>query len=418
MVRRLCAALVLILLMSGRTVLAQKEAADGGDYYVTGAELDGREYTGGMEILENGDAFIVSYQLGTLLYGAGLLVNDVFAVASGDAQCRVAAYMRSDDGFEGQSAVPGMPTVQTQRAVIMSNQGDILDMALSGEDADGNRISGGMLITTTSDVTVNVEQSYGGNTFTGTGIVVGDVIAVAYGEPTCSVAAYQVQSDGSLVGSWTNIGETRVAAESATPVDIVGSHDVTGTNQDGSRYTGTLDVSADNQVHAFTWVVGGSTLEGVGILRGNIATAAFGGEECAVMSYFIMPDGGLSGQWAFIGTDISGSESALLPPGKTAAEDLSGSYDVTGINPDGSDYAGSLVIDSNSDGATLGLTWTFGSNTPVEGVGIRQGNMLLVGYGPRGCGINVFSVSTDEMSGPFAQLGIDGTGTETAAAAR
>jgi hypothetical protein len=405
---------LVVMLLSASAALAQKEAAEGGDYYVTGTELDGREYTGGMEILTSGDGYVVSYQLGTPLYGAGVQLDDVFAVAAGGAQCTVAAYKRTDDGFEGIWTTLGATTVQEERAVIVSNQETVLDMTVSGVGPDGRSYEGTMLVTFTSDATVNLEQTIDSGNISGTGIVVGDIFAVAWGDTSCSIAAYEVQDDGSLVGSWTLIGQTEVASEAATPVNIVGQHIVEGTNQDGSQYEGTLDVSADNQVHSFTWVVNGQSLEGVGILRGNVVTAGFGSEECAVMSYFVLPTGALSGQWAFIGTDTSGSEVALLPEGKGAAEDLSGSYDVTGINPDGSEYSGSLSIAPNRDGETLGLTWVFGNNTPVEGVGIRQGNMLLAGYGPQGCGVNVFNVTLDDMSGPFAQLGIDGTGTETA----
>jgi hypothetical protein len=412
--RRIILLVTIIPLLVGTTIFAQKNEAEGGDYYVTGSELDGREYIGGMEILENGDAYIVSYQLGTQLYGAGILLNDVFAVASGGAQCVVGAYERTDNGFAGQWTAIGTGTLQSEQAVVMSNQDNILDMALSGQNANGAPYEGSMTITTTSDQTIDVEQVYDNTTYSGTGIVVGDVFAVAFGDNACSVAAYAVQDDGSLVGSWTTVGETRIANESAVPVSIVGQHNVTGTNQDGSQYRGTLDVSADNQVHNFTWVVGGNTLEGVGVLRGNVVTAAFGNEQCAVMSYFVLQDGSLSGQWAFIGTDISGSEVATLSEGRSPAEDLSGAYSVTGINPDGTEYGGELDIVQNADGATLGLTWTFGSNPQVQGVGIRQGNMLLVGYGPEGCGMNVFNVTPDEMSGPFAQIGVSGTGTETA----
>lgn len=405
---------LILLLTFATTTWAQKEQAEGGDYYVTGAELDGREYTGGMEILENGDAYLVSYQLGTQLYGAGIALNGVFAVASGGSQCVVGAYERTDDGFTGQWTGLGMTTLQAERAVVMSSQDNILDMALNGANADGSTYEGSMTITTTSDMTVNVEQNYNGETYRGTGIVVNDVFAIAFGDETCSVAAYEVQEDGSLIGNWTLVGETRAANESAVPVSIVGQHDVTGTNQDGSQYTGTLDVSADNQVHNFSWIVGGNTLEGVGILRGNIVTAAFGGDQCAVMSYFILPNGGLSGQWAFVGTDTTGTEMATLPEGKPAPEDLTGAYMVTGVNPDTTEYSGTLDIATNADGETLGLMWVFGSNDPVRGVGIRQGNMLLAGYGPEGCGMNVFAVSPDGMTGPFAQLGVRGTGSETA----
>lgn len=404
----------LMIAFTGTSALGQNQAAEGGDYLVTGTELDGREYTGGLEILQRGERYQVSYQLGTQLYGAGILLNDVFVVASGDNLCITAAYERTSDGFAGRWTSLAIETVQTESMVIISSQDSILDGVLTGENVDGSRYQGAMTITQTSEHTVEIEQVFSQTRYSGTGIIVGDVLAVALGDERCSVAAYTVQSDGSLAGNWTSLGETRVATETAVPVNITGLHRVSGTNQDGSQYSGTLDVSVDNQVHYFRWVVGGATLEGVGILRGNVVTAAFGNQNCAVMSYFVLPNGSLSGQWAFIGTDIAGSELAVLPDGQVVGEDQNATYDVTGTNPDTTTYTGRLTVQPNADGETLSLTWVFGNNPPVNGVGIRSGNMLLAGFGSEGCGVNFFSVLPGEMTGPFAQVGLAGLGSERA----
>src|SRR6185295_17257780 len=60
------------------------------------------------------------------------------------------------------------------------------------------------------------------------------------------------------------------AKEVATPpADIAGDYGVTGTNEDGSPYKGTLKIIKHGDVYQFRWSVG-KQYDGIGIPNGNV----------------------------------------------------------------------------------------------------------------------------------------------------
>lgn len=62
-----------------------------------------------------------------------------------------------------------------------------------------------------------------------------------------------------------------------------------------------------------------------------------------------------------------------------AGKDISGMYNVSGRNPDGSRYAGTVVI-SQVSGNTYSFTWKIGSQT-FEGQGDLNGDTISVDWG-------------------------------------
>ncbi|MCC6904653.1 MAG: hypothetical protein IT326_02350 [Anaerolineae bacterium] len=70
--------------------------------------------------------------------------------------------------------------------------------------------------------------------------------------------------------------------------------------------------------------------------------------------------------------------------------DPSGSYTVSGTNPDGSAYNGRLEVVRAGD--TYTLTWMVGSN--VSGIGVVRGNALAAAYPAESCLIALYDIST------------------------
>lgn len=90
-------------------------------------------------------------------------------------------------------------------------------------------------------------------------------------------------------------------------------------------------------------------------------------------------------------------------------EGPTGVYHVTGTNPDGTPYQGTLTVERLGD--TYTLTWETGS-TVIEGVGLLQGNILSAGWD---CGVITYRVQEDgSMEGIWALCGAGNTGTERA----
>lgn len=413
--------LVFTFVFSGGAVLAQdKTTAEGGDYWINGVGMDGTEYSAGLEILRLGDSDIYSmaWEFPNPAYGVGLLNGNVLSAAYGGSNCIVATYQLAENGdIAGTWTATGYTSVGTETGVFGEQTGNVATYALEGTNPDGGNYEGTMTVTF-GENTAQIVQETPGATLNGTGILQGSVISAVYGEDTCGVMGYQVQDGGSLAGVWTMLGTDTVSTETALPINIAGAHSVTGTNPDGSEYTGTLDVAADNQVHTFTWTLGNGEIPGVGILRGNYAAVGFGGEDCSVASFFVLPSGSLSGLWTVVGKNTVGEEFAVRSTPGTYAEgstipDIEGSYSVSGFNPDNPNtrYQGQLDIISHGD--VYEVVWTF-SNSIINGIGILASNTLMVGYGGETCGINAYKVTPDSMIGAWGVYGNDALGSETA----
>ena len=170
--------------------------------------------------------------------------------------------------------------------------------------------------------------------------------------------------------------------------DLSGNYDVAGANPDGSTYQCVLDVARDGAVYQWNWSACGD-FQGVGIQRENVVSVGWGGEECGVVSYLIQEDGALTGLWTTGGQTALGSEQAT--PVGDAGGDVVGTYSVVGANPDGSEYEGQLVVDAAGD--VFRWTWDAGGN--FLGVGIRQGNVVSVGWGDEKCGVASYLVQED-----------------------
>src|SRR5882762_9464593 len=120
-------------------------------------------------------------------------------------------------------------------------------------------------------------------------------------------------------------------ATDATPADIAGEYTVTGSNENGSPYKGTLAVIKHGDVYQFRWNAG-KQYDGIGIPNGNVVAVAFtggaNGKGCGVVTYRVLGDGNLDGKWGYWGVNESGTEKGT----RTSGSDLAGDYNTLGTN--------------------------------------------------------------------------------------
>ena len=203
--------------------------------------------------------------------------------------------------------------------------------------------------------------------------------------------------------------DSNAARETATPpTDIAGDYAIVGTNEDGSPYKGALEVIKHGDVYQFRWDAG-KQYDGVGVPNGNVVAVAFNGgsngKGCGVVSYQILADGTLDGKWGYWGVDESGTERAA----RTSGSGVAGDYNVTGKNPDGSGYKGTLSIAPKAGG------YKFAWSNNTSGFGIKQGDTLSVGIGGSRCAFVAYEIKPDGMlDGVWGGYGSDRPGTEKA----
>jgi len=222
----------------------------------------------------------------------------------------------------------------------------------------------------------------------------------------CALGCSKTGADATRTSSANN----NSAAKNAEPVptDIAGDYSVVGTNEDGSPYRGALKVIKHGAVYQFRWNAG-KQYDGVGVPNGNVVAVAFtggsNGQGCGVVSYQLLADGTLDGKWGYWGVDDMGTERAT----RTSGSDLSGDYNVTGKNPNGSDYKGELSITPKAGG------YQFAWSNNSSGFGIKQGNAVSVGIGGPHCAFVAYEIKPNGMlDGVWGGYGTSKTGTEKA----
>ncbi len=98
-----------------------------------------------------------------------------------------------------------------------------------------------------------------------------------------------------------------------------------------------------------------------------------------------------------------------------AAAQRSGLYDISGTNPDGSLYNGTLML-TQVGGTSFRLTWTVGAAN-IEGVGMVSGLNLAVVFslGENQTAMGMYDLRPNgELSGIWTVIGSQATGTEVA----
>ncbi len=95
-----------------------------------------------------------------------------------------------------------------------------------------------------------------------------------------------------------------------------GLYDVTGTNLDGTAYTGVVQIEQLGlSSFRILWRIGNQTVEGVGMASGRSVSVAYGLRERPGMGiYTLNPDGSMDGEWTIIGAPALGRERLVPRP--------------------------------------------------------------------------------------------------------
>ena len=239
---------------------------------------------------------------------------------------------------------------------------------------------------------------------------------------SCNFSAPQPQTNTNAGGATpangnaasTN-GNTDTARGGGQPTaNVAGNYRVTGRNQDGSPYTGTLTITARGPVYHLAWQTG-QNYEGTGIAQADSLAVGWGGATCTVASYRIQPDGTLEGQWTTVGQAANLGTERATRSGGTAGGDIAGTYTIIGRNPNAgnaSDYSGTLTITPR--GSVYQFSWETAGRR-YEGIGIRQGNTIAVGWGAEQCGVANYQVGANNtLRGNWGVYGQNQSGTEEA----
>lgn len=154
---------------------------------------------------------------------------------------------------------------------------------------------------------------------------------------------------------------------------LAGVYRSTGTNPDGSSYTGMTAIAPAGDQLRFTWWVGSEVYTGFGRWAGRMLVVELSDNQKVVYTF---PGGEkIEGEWAN-GTATDKLERAA----RAAARPLPaprGVYNVAGKDR-GTSYTGTLSI--TPAGGTLRFRWTIQDKT-FEGTGTRDGNLITVDWG-------------------------------------
>ncbi len=221
--------------------------------------------------------------------------------------------------------------------------------------------------------------------------------------PVPNSSGSQADSSGSAPAS---------SPAAAAKKDIAGSYNATGTNPNGGTpYEASLLVTPRDDVYQFSWDSAGTKYDGVGVMTDNTVAVSYtdgpNGKGCGVVLYKIGADGSLDGKAGYWGINSAESEKGTRKSGT----DLDGTYDISGQNPEGKAYKGTLDI--KKDGEGYSFSWNVGGT--LSGFGVKQGDKAVVGFGGKQCAFVAYEVKPDgTLDGKWGGQGTKAFGTETA----
>ncbi len=124
-----------------------------------------------------------------------------------------------------------------------------------------------------------------------------------------------------LIGSALMLALVLLAAPARA--QQAGLYDVTGTDLEGTPYTGIAQIRQSGLTSfAIAWRIGGEVMEGIGFASGRTIAVAYGlAQRPGIGIYTLNPDGSMDGEWTIIGALANGRERLVprRPPGAAAA---------------------------------------------------------------------------------------------------
>lgn len=197
------------------------------------------------------------------------------------------------------------------------------------------------------------------------------------------------------------------APATTTTSGLAGSWSISkGQNPGGGSYSGTVEISSSGDSYTLKWTLGtGESYGGVALERDGVLGVGWGKQGYGVVMYTIS-GGNLDGRWITDTDNSVGTEVLSGPSG------LDGSYKITSARTSkGSTYAGTVNIHPNGD--TYKIDWRLTSGEAYSGVGLKEGNTLVVGWGPADVGVVAYKVQGSTLDGRWAQASAAKIGTET-----
>ncbi len=197
-----------------------------------------------------------------------------------------------------------------------------------------------------------------------------------------------------------------------TTSDPSGNYKIaSATDPDGAKYGGTVGISKIGDAYRVLWKTGGSSYEGIGVQVDDTLAVGWGSGNGrrGVVAYRIN-GGKLSGRWTM--SDMKGAVGTEELEG---APGLQGSYRIVRSTVPGasSGYSGTVNISSNGD--TYIIEWRLASGENYKGVGIRQGDVVAVGWGlgPGSVAVASYRPKGSMLQGVWAMPGGRRLGSET-----
>jgi hypothetical protein len=167
---------------------------------------------------------------------------------------------------------------------------------VAGINPNGSRYAG-MVAVTRSGTDYAFDWWIGAQNLKGIGHFAGRMLVVEWGEPHPVI--YALDGNGSMSGEWADNSATETLSLYAPATDyptVGGAYAVTGKNEDGSTYSGTVRITGSGASYRVDWNVGGAKYRGKGVLKADVLTVDWGRPAPAV--YALQADGSLVGLWS------------------------------------------------------------------------------------------------------------------------
>ena len=195
--------------------------------------------------------------------------------------------------------------------------------------------------------------------------------------------------------------------------DLSGNYKITyASNPGGGSYDGSVRISRLGDAYRIVWTMtAGQSYEGVGLQIGNMLAVGWGigGGKNGVVAYRIN-GGTLKGVWT-----LSHMKGATGTEELAGSPELRGSYKIVSSTTPGAGkgYAGTVNLTPHGD--TYAVAWRLASGESYTGVGIRQGDVLVVGWGISQDSVGVVSYRAEgaTLVGVWAIPGGESLGAET-----
>jgi len=203
---------------NSRTNTGSATAPDiAGTYNVTGSNPEGGQYKGTLEVIARGDVYQFHWNAGMQYDGIGIQNGNIIAVAFANGAdgkgCGVVDYdIRSDGSLNGKWGYWGVNEAGTESARRTSGSGLVGEYDANGKNPDGKTYQAHLTVESAGNL---FHFSWSNNT-DGVAIKRGNNVAVGIGGQRCGFVVYQVQSDGSLDGTWGGGGSDKTGTEKAT----------------------------------------------------------------------------------------------------------------------------------------------------------------------------------------------------------